>query len=90
MSVSTTDKFLETFLHKQTCSVKKVVLKNLEKFTKKDLCQSLFFGKVVGLRPLLVVFRFLLIRKLLKRGKKHLNKIFQMKNLFYFRSYLIN
>ena len=58
MSVSITDEFLATLLHNQTCSVKKGVLKNFEKFTKKDLCQSLFFDKVVGLRPLLVVFRF--------------------------------
>ena len=60
MSVSITDEFLATLLHNQTCSVKKGVLKNFEKFSKKDLCQSLFFDKVVGLRPLLVVFRFLL------------------------------
>ena len=60
MSVSTTDEFLAALLHNQACSVKKGVLKNFEKFTKKDLCQSLFFDKAVCLRPLLVVFRFLL------------------------------
>ena len=30
---------------------KKSVLKNFTKFTGKDLCQSLFFDKVAGLRP---------------------------------------
>ena len=33
------------------CSVRKDVLRNFEKFTGKHLCQSLFFNKVVGLRP---------------------------------------
>ena len=32
------------------CSFKKVVLKNVTKFTGKPLCQSLFFNKVAGLR----------------------------------------
>ena len=32
------------------CSLKKDALKNLEKFTGKHLCQSLFFNKVAGLR----------------------------------------
>ena len=41
----------------QRCSVKKVflekkgVLRNFAKFPGKHLCQSLFFNKVVGLRP---------------------------------------
>ena len=35
----------------QRCSVGKGVLRNLAKFTGKDLCQSLFFNKVSGLRP---------------------------------------
>ena len=30
---------------------KKGVLRNFAKFTKKHLCQSLFFNKVAGLRP---------------------------------------
>ena len=30
---------------------KKVAIRNLTKFTGKDLCQSLFFNKVAGLRP---------------------------------------
>ena len=29
---------------------KKVILKNFAKFTRKHLCQSLFFNKVAGLR----------------------------------------
>ena len=33
------------------CSVKKYVLRNFAKFTRKHLCQSLFFNKVAGLRP---------------------------------------
>ena len=36
--------------HKR-CSLKKVVLRNLTKITGKHLSQSLFFYKVVGLRP---------------------------------------
>ena len=35
----------------QGCSVRKGVLVNLAKFTRKHLCQSLFFNKVAGLRP---------------------------------------
>ena len=33
------------------CSVRKDVLRNLEKSTGKHLCQSLFFNNVAGLRP---------------------------------------
>ena len=32
----------------QRCSVRKGVLRNLAKFTRKHLCQSLFFNKVAG------------------------------------------
>ena len=35
----------------QRCSVRKGVLRNFTKFTKKHLCQSRFFNKVAGLRP---------------------------------------
>ena len=35
----------------QRCSIKKGVLRNFAKFTRKHLCQSLFFNKVAGLRP---------------------------------------
>ena len=35
----------------QRCSVKKGVLRNFTKFTGKQLCLSLFFNKVAGLRP---------------------------------------
>ena len=35
----------------QRCSVKKVLLKILPKFTGKHLCQRLFFNKAAGLRP---------------------------------------
>ena len=33
------------------CSVKKGALKNFAKLTRRQLCQSLFFNKVPGLRP---------------------------------------
>ena len=35
----------------QRCSVRKGVLRNFAKFTGKQLCQSLFFNKVAGLKP---------------------------------------
>ena len=37
------------------CSVKKGVLKNCAKFTGKHLCWSLFFHKVAGLRPAILL-----------------------------------
>ena len=43
--------FLKTEALAQTCSVRKVFLEISQKFTKKHLCQSLFFNKVTGLRP---------------------------------------
>ena len=45
----------------QRPSIKKVVLKHLAKFTGKHLCQSPFFNKVAGLRPV----------TLLKKGLCH-------------------
>ena len=44
---------LNTPLQKQPPELfyKKSVLKNFAKFTRKHLCQSLFFNKVAGLRP---------------------------------------
>ena len=33
----------------QRCSMKKGVLRNFTKFTRKNMCQSLFFNKVAGL-----------------------------------------
>ena len=33
------------------CSLQKGALRNFTKFTGKQLCQSLFFSKVTGLRP---------------------------------------
>ena len=33
------------------CFIRKVVLRNFAKYTGKDLCQSLSFNKVTGLRP---------------------------------------
>ena len=40
--------FLESSLRR--CSLRKSVLRNFTKFTGKQLCQSLFFNKVAGLR----------------------------------------
>ena len=37
----------------QMCSVTKGAFRNFAKFTKKQLCKSLFFSKVAGLRPAL-------------------------------------
>ena len=33
------------------CSMKKRVLKNFANFTRKHLCESLFFNEAAGLRP---------------------------------------
>ena len=33
-----------------SCSIKKGVLKNFAKFTRKHLCRSLLFNKAIGLR----------------------------------------
>ena len=41
----------------RSCSIKKAVLKNFSKFTGKYLCQSLFFNKVAGLRPAILLKR---------------------------------
>ena len=41
----------------RSCSVRKGVLKNFAKFTGKHLCQSLFFNKVAGLRPVTLLKR---------------------------------
>ena len=38
-----------------TCSARKGVLRNFEKFTGKHLCQSLFVNKVTGLRPAILL-----------------------------------
>ena len=40
----------------QRCSERKGVLRNFAKFTEKHLCQSFFFNKVVGLRPVYTLF----------------------------------
>ena len=39
----------------QRCSLKKVFFKNFTKFTGKHLCWSLFFNKVSGLRPAILL-----------------------------------
>ena len=43
--------FLRVRSSHQRCSVRKGLLRNFTKFTGKHLCQSLFFNKVAGLRP---------------------------------------
>ena len=42
----------------QRCSIKKAVLRNFTKFTRKHLRQSLFFNKVAGLRHACVPVKF--------------------------------
>ena len=42
---------LDGFKKQPRCSIKKGVLRNFTKFTRKHLCQSLDFNKVAGLRP---------------------------------------
>ena len=44
-------KFINIRNSHQKCSMNKGVLRNLIKFTGNHFCQSLFFNKVVGLRP---------------------------------------
>ena len=39
-----------------SCSVKKGVLRNFTKFTRKHLCQNLIFDKVAVLRPVTLIF----------------------------------
>ena len=39
----------------QRCSIKKGVCRNFTKFAEKHLCQSLFFNKVAGLRPAILL-----------------------------------
>ena len=47
------------FLHFRSshwrCSIKKGILRNFTKFTGKHLCKSLFFNKVAGLRPAILL-----------------------------------
>ena len=53
------DKFCQQLsLHRSShrrCSVKKSVIRNFAKFTRKHLCQSIFFNIVAGLRPATVL-----------------------------------
>ena len=57
------------------CSITNSILKNFTKFTAKQLRQSLFFNKVVGLRQLFFTEQFLTtaseMQKLSKRSKRN-------------------
>ena len=63
----------------QNCSFRKDVFRNFTKFTGKQLCQSLFFNKVAGLRPfsqnnswrLFLTSRNVLLRYLLGEHQKY-------------------
>ena len=44
-------RFINNGSSHRRCSIEKGVLKNLTKFSRKHLCQSLFFNKVAGLKP---------------------------------------
>ena len=49
------------------------VLRNLAKFTGKHLCQSLFFDKVAGLKPVLMtIFKTDAFKNFAKFNGKHL------------------
>ena len=47
--------FLDIRSSHRKCSVTRGVLRNFTKFTGKHLCQSLFFNKVAGLRPAILL-----------------------------------
>ena len=49
--------YLDSKNSHQRCTVKKSVLRNFAKFIGKHLCQSLFFNKVAGLRPVTLLKR---------------------------------
>ena len=55
---------------------KKGVLRNFVKFTKKRLCQSLFFNKFAGLRPATLLKKRLLQRCFLVNFTKFLRTLF--------------
>ena len=44
-------KCIDSRISYRRCSLKRVFLKNFAQFTEKHLCWSLFFNKVVTLRP---------------------------------------
>ena len=54
-STDNTDNLAQFRSSRRRCSVKKGVLKKFAKFTRKHLCQILFFNKVVGLRPAILL-----------------------------------
>ena len=61
----------------QRCSLKKGVIRNFTKLTGKHLCQSLFFYKVVGLRPAILL------------KKRHWPKCFSVKFVKFLRTPLL-
>ena len=68
---------------------KKCILRNFAKFTGKDLCQSVFFHKVAGLRPSMKFLRTPFLqnssgRLLLKNNYHALKNVFQFFLIFEF------
>ena len=65
---------------------KKGVLRNLAKFTRKRLCQSLFFNKIAGLRSFFAEHLWWLILKaiatLFSVGKASRNRVYFLSRLF--------
>ena len=75
------------------CSVKKVVLKNVAKFTGKNLCQSLFFNKVSGLRTSKKWLRTPFLQNtseqlLLKNNYQAFKNLFQNRRIVYWLALL--
>ena len=69
------------------CSGKKCALRNFAKFTGKDLCRSLFFNKVAGLRPCKKFLRTPVLqntsgRLLLKNNYQTFKNLFQISSSF--------
>ena len=60
----------------QRCSMKKDVLRNFTKFTRKHLCQSPFFNKVAGLRSATLLKKRLWHRYFLVNSAKFLRTPF--------------
>ena len=59
------------------CSVRKGVIKNVAKFTKKHLCQSLFFNKVASLshcRPQVFLVYIKMTNSYYQKHKENLRK----------------
>ena len=67
----------------QGCSVKKSFLRNFTKFTGKHLCQSLFFNKVAGIRPVTLLKKRLWHMCFLVNFMKLLKTLFLTEHLWW-------